>query len=176
MDNRPSLSLLLESTDDSQKDSKCFYKFITESSVIEDNNKGSRINDCPLTSSYVTTTLQDDDNVSISQIREDVAKIFTSHEDMKNVMRSSDKELEEENKRLKKRIMELEKKDMKWQGFSKLQVAFRGGLWKELKDYKCQNEIDKKTIAALKEQVYLLRNMKIYLILGEYIEGDNKGE
>lgn len=161
MANRPSLSHLLESTDDSQKDSKFFYKFI-ESSVIEDNPKGSRINDCPLTSSYVTTTLQDDD-VSLSQIREDIAKVFASHEDMQNVIKTSN-DLEEENKRLKKRIMELEKKDMKWQGFSKLMVAFRGGLWKELKDYKCQNEIDKKTIAALKEQVLKELVRKIFNI------------
>jgi len=158
-ETRPSLSLLLESSDESQKDSKFFYKFISEPSINEDNGaKGSRFNDCALTTSYITT-LPEDDNVSISHIREDIAKMFTSHEDMRSIvdMTKFQGDLQEENNKLRKRVAELEQKNMKWQGFSKLMLAFRTGLKKELKDYKGQNEIDKKTIAALKEQVSSLK-------------------
>lgn len=108
--------------------------------------------------SYLTTLADDD---TLSQFRDTRERQSTKECDDHGSGEKSSKmfnsierdEMMEENIRLKRMLAEIQDKNRKWEAFGKMAMKLYRVVNKEGKDYKVQNEVDKKTIASLKEQV-----------------------
>jgi len=117
----------------------------------------SRNAECTLITSYMTTLADDDGSSLTKEQKEDLSEETKEIHGLDNKTDMND--LTNENVELKKKIAELEQKNLKWEAFTKIVLTCHDVVKNEWSEYKKQNEIDKKTIASLKEQVIVLKKI-----------------
>ena len=146
-------------SDEKCRDLTTQYKFHYDMSLREESLMNSRNAECTLITSYMTTLADDDGSSLTKEQKEDLSEETKEIHGLDNKTDMND--LTNENVELKKKIAELEQKNLKWEAFTKIVLTCHDVVKNEWSEYKKQNEIDKKTIASLKEQVIVLKNLFI---------------